>query len=243
LATELPPPTPFPTPFDQPPGPGGNLGGGPPPTNSNDSPEVQAARDAVIKDPNNPDAHLQLSLALLDVQETRPAMDEMMQAASLADPKDEKFFINAAEEYKKRDAWGSAAAMYMRLIPAYRDSGGMPDDMRQNLREAIYKAADPAQAPLAIQFDRIDKFDKSFAHIARGRHALYNNNIEEAKSQMEQARQLKPDMPEVSLLEAEIAMKEGDNAKAKDILTSLSTSGSVPEWISLMADNYLKTLQ
>ncbi len=231
LQTPVPAATLPPTPSNQP----------PPPTPSNASPELQAAIEAVAKDSRNPDAHLQLSLALWDAKELRRAFDEMMQAANLADPNTPDFFIHAAEEYKKREAWTLAASMYMRLPPLYK-GGAMPEDLQNNLREAVYKASEQI-ANLDLKFfDRLDNFNQPLAHLARGRHALYNGKIEEAKRQLDQARKIKPDMPEAALLEAEIAMKEGDAKKAKDILTSLSTNNAIPEWIRATAGAYLQTL-
>ena len=65
----------------------------------------------------------------------------------------------------------------------------------------------------------------------------------EAKKQLERVKQIKPDMQEIPLLEAEIAMKEGDNQKAKTLLSMLTSNNSTPEWIRIMAENYLKTIQ
>ncbi len=237
LPTDLPLATPFPTlplPNNQP--------GGPPPTFENPSPELQAAIDAVTADPRNPDAHLQLSLALWDAQQFRPAFGEMMQSANSADPNIPDFFIKAANEYMMRQAWPLASGMYMRAIPIYKGSQ-IPEDVQQGLRESVYKAAELKDGFDLKFFERLDNFNQPLAHIARGRYALYNANIEEANAQLRQAKKLNPNMSEVLLLEAEISIKEGDSKKAQDILTSLVTKNGTPEWIRLMASDYLKTLQ
>jgi thioredoxin-like negative regulator of GroEL len=76
-----------------------------------------------------------------------------------------------------------------------------------------------------------------------GRQALLSGNIPEAKKLLEKVKQTKPDMQEIPLLDAEIAMKEGDNQKAKDLLSMLTSNNSTPEWIRIMSENYLKTIQ
>jgi thioredoxin-like negative regulator of GroEL len=81
------------------------------------------------------------------------------------------------------------------------------------------------------------------AVLVDGRMALLNGDIPEAKNQLERVKQIKPDMQEITLLEAEIAMKEGDNEKAKPLLSMLTSNSSTPEWIRIMAENYLKTIQ
>ncbi|MDD2920697.1 MAG: protein kinase [Anaerolineales bacterium] len=214
----------------------------PPPGNQNPPSDVQIAIDEVAKDPRNPDAHLRLSLALWDAKELRTAFDEMTQAANLADPNKPDFFLKAAEEYTKREAWTLAASMYMRVAPIYK-GGEMPEDLQNNLRESVYKASEKIASFELKFFDRLDNFNQPLAHLARGRHALYSGKIEEAKRQLEQAKKIKPDMPEASLFEAEIAMKEGDNKKALDIFTSLSENNAIPEWIRRMADSFLKSLR
>jgi serine/threonine protein kinase len=247
--TQAMPATPPPLPGGQLPGgqqPGGSGGpvGGVPQPNPNDSPEVIAAKEAVGKNPNDPNAHLQLSFAFLDMKETRPAMDELRMAMDLADPADTEFFLNAAKEYKKRDAWGSAASVYIRVIPAYRSSGGMPADVQQDVREAIYKATEQVTTPLEPRFfERLDNFNTPFAHVVRGRYALYTGNLAEANNEIKQSQKLQPDMPEVALLQAEIAVKEGNNKKARELLTALSANTATPAWVRLMAENYLKTLK
>ncbi len=50
-------------------------------------------------------------------------------------------------------------------------------------------------------------------------------------------------MYEAALLKAEIEMKTGNQAEAKNILLSLSSDPKAPEWIRFMAENYLKTIQ
>jgi hypothetical protein len=96
--------------------------------------------------------------------------------------------------------------------------------------------------PLFVPFERIDNADQALGHIARGRYALYNN-IGDEQIQLEKAQKAKPDMYEAYLLKAEIEMKTGNQAAAKNILLPLSTAAEAPEWIRFMAENYLKTIQ
>ncbi len=233
LPTQLPPPTPF----NPQPGPGAL-----PFTLANPSPELQAAIAAVEQNPRDPDAHLQLSLMLWDAQEFRPAFDETMQASNLADQSKPDFFLKAADEYRKREAWALASVMYVRLLPIYRGQP-LPEDVQNGMRESAYKSAEQMDMFDIRFFDRMESPNLPLAAIVRGRYALLKGNIEEAKDHFKQVKKIRPDMPEVSLLEAEIAMKEGDHKKALDILTALSSGKNTPEWIRLMASNYLKTLQ
>lgn len=212
------------------------------PAMHNTSPEVTAANELVMKNPGDPNAHLQLSLALWDANETTASMQELTQATELAGPRNKEFYLNAAQEFKKREAWVPVAAAYMRLVPLSRNEQ-MPDEHRDALHEAVYKASESRDLTLLVFFERIDNYNPPLGHIARGRYALYNGTMDEAKLQLDNAVKLNPGMFEAALLHAEIEMKSGNNEAARPILLSLSSDLRTPEWIRFMADTFLKTME
>jgi serine/threonine protein kinase len=223
--------------------PNGSLpSNGSPSAPSGDSPDISAAKDLVSKNPGDPNAHLQLSLALWDAGKPRPAFEELAQAANLAGPDNKDFFTKAATEFKKRQAWIAAAGMYLRLVPLYRD-GGMPQDVENDFHEAVYKSTEQKDMPLFVFFERIDTASLPLGYIARGRYALFNGTLDQAKLQLANAEKIKPDMYEVFLLRAEVLSKSGDLKKAKGILVSLSSDLGAPAWIRSMADSYLSKMQ
>ena len=222
--------------------PGERTPGGPLPTPQlNNSPELAAAQELVNKNPGDPFAHLKLALALWDAKEFRPALEELAQSANLAGPNNKEFLLQAAQEFKSREAWVAAAGMYLRLVPIYRNEG-MPVELENDFHEAIYKATEQKDMPLFVFFERIDNASLPLGYIARGRYALYNGDMKDARMQLSNAEKLKPDMYEVFLLKAEIEMKSGSQTEAKNILLSLSSDLGAPEWIRIMAENYLKAL-
>jgi predicted Zn-dependent protease len=131
--------------------------------------------------------------------------------------------------------------MYLRLAQIYRD-GKMPKEIENDFHEAIYKSTEQKDMPLFILFERIDNADQALGYIARGRYALFNG-LGDAQTQLAKAQKEKPDMYEAYLLKAEIEMKTGNQAEAKNILLPLSTAAEAPEWIRFMAENYLKTIK
>jgi serine/threonine protein kinase len=222
------------------PGPA-NSSGKSAPNIQNASPELTATTDLVAKKPNDPKAHLALALALWDAKQSLPALNEMSQVSKLADPNDKVLFLNAAQEFKKREAWTIAVTMYLRLVDSQNPN--MPKEVENDFHEAVYKAAQQKNMPLNAFFQRIDNADAVLGHIAQGRYALYQGNLDEAKNQMVSAEKIKPQMPEAKLLKAEIEMKLGNQKVAKDILSALSSDPEAPEWLRFMAENYLKPLQ
>jgi hypothetical protein len=96
--------------------------------------------------------------------------------------------------------------------------------------------------PLFLFFERIDRIDQPLGFVARGRYALYNGTMADARLNLEQVKRIKPDSYEAFLLEAEINAKDGHPELAKPILVSLSSDLGAPEWIRKMAEGYLKTM-
>jgi hypothetical protein len=211
-------------------------------TLQNISPQVSAATELVTNNPGDPNAHLALSLALWDSNQIAASVEELAQAANLTGPDDKEFFMNAAAEFKNREAWVPAAGMYMRLVPMAH-GGQIPENVQRDLHEAIYKASEKKDMPLFVFFERIDNYDLPLGYVSRGRYALYNGSLEDAKLQLANAKKLKPDMYEVFLLEAEIEMKNGNKDAAEPILLSLSSDLKAPDWVRVMADTFLKTME
>lgn len=213
----------------------------PHPTVSSESPEIIAAREAIQKNPGDPNAHLQLSLALWDDEQKGPAFEALAQAANLAGPDDKDFFVHAAEEFKARDAWIAAAGMYMRLEGIYHGEE-MPEELTEGLRESVYKSASDKDMPLFVFFERIDNYELPLGYVIRGRYALYNGSVADAKLQLSNAEKMAPEMYEVYLLKAEVELKVGSSVKAQNILLSLSSDLGAPAWIRDMATEFLTTI-
>ena len=215
----------------------------PPPSNiQNASPEINVAMDAVAQNPKDPDAHLGLSIALLEAKEFRPAMVELDNAVILAGVNNKDFLLKASEQFAEREAWGAAAGLYLRTASTYRDKS-IPRELEDKVHEFVYKTAEQKDLQSVDVFERVDVFSPALGHIARGRHALYQGNLDEAKAQMVTAEKLIPNMPEAKMLKAEIEMKMGNKKEAKGTLLTLPPDPEMPEWIRLMAENYLKTIQ
>lgn len=214
----------------------------PAPTISSEAPAIAAAREAVQKNPGDPNAHLQLSLAFWDEGQKVPAFEALAQASNLAGPDDKDFFVNAAQEFRSREAWIASAGMYMRLAGIYR-SEEMPEELQNGLRESVYKSASEKEMPLFVFFERIDNYDLPLGYVARGRYALYNGSVDEAKLQLLNAEKMQSDMYEVFLLKAEIELQVGSREAAKNILLSLSSDLGAAPWIREMATEYLTTIQ
>ncbi|MBI3162592.1 MAG: CIA30 family protein, partial [Chloroflexi bacterium] len=206
-------------------------------------PAVQEAAKLVEQNPSDPNAHLQLSFALWDTKQVRPAMEELTEALNLAGPDNMDFLLAAAGEFRKREAWAAVTGIYLRAAPHYESTGGMPEDVKTNFHEAVYKSSQIKEPQTLDPMARIDAIDPQLGHIARARQALFNGSLDKAKLQLAEAEKIEPTIHEIALLKAEIAMKEGNLADAKNLLTALVSDPATPEWIRFMAENHLKTIQ
>ena len=217
----------------------------PPATASNVSPAVGAAQDAVNKHKDDPQAHLNLSLALWDDKQFNPALEELNRSAELAGPQKIDFFSTAATEFKKREAWIPATGMYVRLYTAYSlNKKEMPKEVENDFHETVYKASE--LSGMLDYLVKIDSINLTLGYVVHGRYALFNGTIDNAQLYLAQAEKSnKPDkyMYEVDLLKAEYEMKNGNQADAKSIVLPLSSNLGAPEWIRTLAGFFLNTLQ
>ncbi|MBI2331494.1 MAG: serine/threonine protein kinase [Chloroflexi bacterium] len=212
-----------------------------PATVLDESPEITAARAAVQNNPGDPNAHLQLSLALWDDGHKKPSYETLAQAANLAGT-NKDFFMTAAQEFKSREAWVPTAGMYLRLA-GFGPRENIPPDIQEGLRESVYKATSEEEMPLYVFFERVDAFDLPLGYVVRGRYALYHGAVEDAKLQLANAQAVQSDMYEAFLLKAEIEMQVGSREAAKNLLLSLSSDLGAAPWIRDMATEFLTTIQ
>ncbi len=210
--------------------------------NPNDPPELQAAKQAVAQNPKDPQAHLQLSLVWWDMKEPQNAFNEALKAANFADPTLADFFVGAAREYRQREAWALAMTMYSRVIPIYRQKG-IPEDLLTEMREAAYKSAEQLNLFDDKAFTRLDESRLPLAVIMRGRRAMLDGDLEKAKALLDEARKIRPDLPEYTLFKAEILLKEQNPQQARELLNELVSQPATPDWIRQMAEELLNSIQ
>ena len=199
--------------------------------------EIQDALKGVDQKPDDPFAHLRLALAYWDAGQSRLAYVSLAKAADLAGG-DAGFFMRAGDRFVEREAWVAAAIMYQRAVLA-QAGGEIPANLLDAYHEAVYKAVDRRDVLLYLPFAGIANVDQPMAYIAEGRfHLLRGNNVK-AREFLERARQIKPTLPEVTLLDAEISFKEGNQEQARGLLDELMSNPDTPEWIRALADTYL----
>ena len=201
------------------------------------TPAILESMKGVEQNPNDPYANLQLALAYWDAGQSRHAYETLNKAADLAG-QDQAFFAQAAEEFAKREVWIAAAGMDQRAILS-QPGDNVPAGLLNAYHEAVYKAAASSDLPLYLPFASISNVDQPMALIAEGRYNLFLGDTARAREFLERARRLKPTMPEVTLLDAEISFREGKKPEARQLLNRLIANLETPDWIRLFADQTL----
>jgi hypothetical protein len=214
-------------PEPQPPGPG------------DVPPEVLDARRRAEANPEDPFAQLDLALAYWDAGMQRPAYESLNHAADLAGG-DRGFLIEAGNQFHMRQAWIASAAMYLRFIKSAGTRGEVPNEILNNFHEAVYMAAPQPELDVTYPLvEEIMKVDQPIGLVAQSRFAYHNGRLDEGWALLDQAKRLKPGSPETSLLEAEYAMAEKRFEEVKLILEPLVADPNVPEWIRVMAVEFI----
>ncbi len=205
-------------------------------------PAVATAQAAFNQNPNDPNAALSLSLADWDAGQTQQSVEALATAANLAGSSNTQFFNNAGDQFKQRQAWLSAAAMYLRAVKSFGFGGKPPQDLVDNYHEAIYQASVQPNIQSYLPFSSLSSVEQPMAMVAEARYDFYNGNPSQAQVLLNQVKQIRPGMPEASLLQAEIDAKNGKTFEAKQLLQILIGDLNAADWVRAYAQNYLNEI-
>jgi tRNA A-37 threonylcarbamoyl transferase component Bud32 len=214
------------------------------------APTVAATVDPAIEtplaqfnqNPNDPNAALTLSLAYWDAGLNRLSLQILANAANLAGATDTQFFSNAGDQFKQRQAWLPAAAMYFRAIKSLGFGAKPSADMTNNFHEALYQASVQPDIATYLPFTSLSSVEQPMAMVAEARYDFYNGNPAQARILLNQVKQIKPGMPEASLLQAEVYAKDGKTFQAKQLLQILIGDLNAADWVRAYAQNYLNEI-
>jgi len=129
--------------------------------------------------------------------------------------------------------------MYFQVVRLRaQTSEGVPGDIQDAFREAMYKSADRPEVGSIVPFDTVAEVDQTISLITQARHAFYTGRIKEAHDLMDQLKQF-----EDTSREGEFASVEGKQETARQFLQGLvDDTSSTQAWIRLYAEELLKRL-
>ncbi len=202
-----------------------------------DVPAVATALAAAQQNSEDPQAQLSLALAYWDAGQVRLSLVTLARAADLVGNKDTPFFQSAGDQFRQRQAWIAATAMYVRAIKSLGPAGQPSDELRTSFHEALYKASNQADLTTYLSFKDLALIEQPITMVASARHVYYNGNTEAAHATLNQVFTLRPHMAEASLLQAEMDANEGKTFDAKQILNILLADLNTPDWVREMAQS------
>ena len=203
-------------------------------------PQVAEAQRIVEEHPDDPEARLNLALVMWEANMRQQTAEVIPQIFDMVEPGNVDFYMHAGDEFAAREGWIPSAAMFFQAYRFLRENGDVPRDVSDRFHEAMYKAAELQEAGNVLQFESLTKLDQPISLIAKARHALYNGSVEDARVFLNQVKRLSPEMPEVIMLQAEFDKREGRALEARNAARELASNPSVPEWIRMFAEEFLK---
>jgi serine/threonine protein kinase len=207
-------------------------------------PEVQAARQFVNENPNDPQAHLELAFAYWQADMPFMAYESIGRAADLAEGnRDPEFLINAGRQLSDRQMWLGAAAMDLRAIKRLQASGqDVPPELFEGFQEAVYRAAEMPDMARVLPFDAIGRVDEPIMLVAQSRNAFYTGDPDAAHGFLNDVQSLKPNFYPAMLWDGELAARENRLEDAQTLLSQLSRDLNAPPWVRDEANSILRTI-
>jgi len=132
--------------------------------------------------------------------------------------------------------------MYFRAIKSLGFGAKPSADLTDNFHEALYQASVQPDIQSYLPFTSLSAVEQPMAMVAEARHDFYNGDPAQARILLNQVTQIKPHMPEASLLQAEIDARDGKTFEAKQLLQILIGDLNAPDWVRAYAQNYLNEI-
>lgn len=177
---------------------------------------VAAAQQAVDRNPEDPQAHLELAAALADTGLKENAAREYLQAAEL--------FLNLPD-------YPAAADSLVRIVDL---TGQSPDDdlrLSSMLAQALFMGADgPAMMPA---IDKLDVLAPDWAplQVLRARSLLTMGEFEKAAGILDETLARAPEDVLANAVEVDLRLAQGDSPGARQITEKLLERDRVAPWL------------
>ena len=207
-------------------------------------PEVIEAQRRANENLDDPNAQLELAFAFWNADMPGATYEALGRVVQSAGPENELFYRQAGDAFANQEGWLPAAFMYYQVVRIHsQTSEGVPDDIRDAFREAMYKSADRPEVMTIVPFNKVAEVDTTIAFVTRARNALYSGRIQQTYDLLAQLKEYEDTSREGYLLEGELAFVEGDQETARQFLQGLvDDQTSTPEWIRIFAAELLQRI-
>jgi Flp pilus assembly protein TadD len=199
------------------------------------APGLNQAIQAVTQNPNDPNAYIDLAVAYAASGQPDLAQEQINIIEKLAPP--EPVLWLGGQVLADHGAWLLAARLRMDAAELHWSATkSLPDDLRDQLHQAIYRAFKEASAVEYITYERIARLDGPLSQLAMARFTYYNKNRAQAQTLLTQLLKSDPNSPEAQLLQAEFYAKDGRWVVARKSLTEVYNNPRATAWMRAVAD-------
>lgn len=197
---------------------------------------LEDARERVGQEPQNPLAHVELAIALLDAGEIDQGEAELNAARTLAGD-DARFYSSAGRLLAQQRYMLYAAEAF---VAAVNLSPKPSDELMAALKQTMYLAASDEEFDDFLEEADLARLEPEFVEIVSGRYSLLvKNDVENAAKIVRQLTTGEIKFLEVKLLEAEIMWSQGNKMEARTKLKALSQDQAAPQWVRNLAEMIL----
>jgi hypothetical protein len=192
------------------------------------------AEHAVSDNPDDPFAHLEFAMALLDAERLEGAQKELEVAEELAGGENIDFYLAAGEMLAQNERWFFAALVYLRLVNNF--PGDLPPDVVEQVEYAVYQASeDEGARSMFVAGERMKGINPLLVETARARFQLYHGRIEMAQNIVEELLRREPEYRPAQLVQAEILFGFEQDDQAIEIVNRLVEEEAPPFWVTEVA--------
>jgi tetratricopeptide (TPR) repeat protein len=188
---------------------------------------LKKARQRVAENPDDPAAHLDLAVLLIEVQQYGEAPQEFARVENLIG--DDGFYVDHGQMYHSEQKWIACTWAFLHAYELKPDIKG--GELFGLWHEAVYKAFNNPDARLVIDLDRIQALDAPIAGVARAEVELVTGNVGRAEAIIAEVLVQNPNFIEALLVQARVFAKQKNVDRIGKILDGLKRIPDLSPWI------------
>ncbi len=190
--------------------------------------EIQTLNEQIREDPQDPFLRYTLGVAYLDANRPQLARDAFQKAYQLAEGNPE-IILELGDKLTDINIWTYAAYSFLKVEQL--GSPIPPEELKNKISEALYKAAFEDFSLEVLSSNQDIELEPALLHLLESRRALLSGRVDVAERLVEQVIAERPDLLEAYLLKSDILFAQDRFEEARDLLLELEYFENLPAWI------------
>jgi len=202
---------------------------------------LDAARQRVADNPQDPAAHLQLAIAYHTAGMRELVQEEIAIVERLAP--NYGYLWDSSKRMAEQNEWLAAARLALVATEQQMQAGSrLVPETKDYLYEVVYKASKDPRSTLYISIERIQAIDEVLALVANARFSLFNGDLSDGMVIVDSLKRAHPDNTLVQLLNVEYSIRQGQVDVARVAIANMRQNPGVTEWILFELEQLERTL-